>query len=121
MSNEHNLFFQQTETGEAPAHTVPTVRTRQTAPCPGSFSNAVTLVSGDDAIYGITRPKNIGKCPLHIACFDQNGTYIGAFRLDPGVETERIQVPGNTRTIKFGCHKACTGTAVLEYNTPYIS
>lgn len=121
MSNEHTLFFQQTETGETPVYNSATVRTRASAPCPGSFGNAVTLISGDDALNGISRPKNIGKCPLHIACFDQTGTYIGAFKLEPGQTIDWIQVPGNTRTIKFGCHKACTGTAVLEYDTPYIS
>ena len=121
MSNEHSLFFQQTEPGETPVYNSPTVRTSISAPCPGARDNIITLVSGDDAIYGISRPKNIGTCPLHLACYDQNGTFIGGIKLEPGEAMEWFQVPSNTRTIKFGCHKSCTGTAVLEYNTPYIS
>jgi hypothetical protein len=121
MSNEHNLFFQQAETGETPVYSFPTVRTRVSAPCPGRLDNIVTLISGDDAINGISRPKNIGTCALHIACYEQNGTFVGSIKLDPGESLDWFQVPSNTRTIKFGCHKSCSGTAVLEYNTPYIS
>jgi hypothetical protein len=121
MSNEHSLFFQQTEAGEAPVHYAPTVRARVSAPCPGGHDNIITLVSGDDSLNGISRPKNIGTCPLHLACYDQNGTFIGAIKLEPGEGLDWFQVPSNTRTIKFGCHKACTGTALLEYDTPNIS
>lgn len=121
MSNEHNLFFQQTQTGEAPVYNAPTVRTRISAPCPGGLDNIITLVSGDDAINGINRPRNVGSCPLHLACYDLNGTFIGAIKLEPGESLEWFQVPVNTRTVKFGCHKACAGTAVLEYDTPNIA
>lgn len=121
MSNEHNLFFQQTEAGEQPVYGSPTVRTRAKAPCPGQLSNIVTLVSGQDAFNGISRSRNVGTCPLHIACYDASGTFIEALRLEPDEMLNWYQVPSNTRTIKFGCHKACAGTAILEYDTPYIS
>jgi hypothetical protein len=121
MSNEHSLFFQQTEAGEVPVAFAPTVRTRVTAPCPGRIDNIVTLSIGEDARGGISRPRNVGSCPLHLACFDQTGTFIGAIKLEPGEAVEWFQVPGNTHTIKFGCHKNCTGAAVLEYETANIA
>lgn len=121
MSNENSLFLQTADTGGAPVSNAPTVRTRASAPCPGARANIVTLVSGDDARQGILRPKNLGTCPLHLACYDHNGTFIGAVKLEPGEMIQWFQVPANTQTIKFGCHKSCTGTAILEYDTPYIS
>lgn len=121
MSNEHSLFFPQTETGETPVYNYPTVRTRISAPCPGKLDNIITLVSGKDAIYGISRPKNIGTCALHIAFYDQSGAFIGAVKMEPDESHEIIRPPNNTHTIKFGCNRACTGTAVLEYDTPNIS
>ena len=121
MSQEHSLFFQQTETGETPTYTVPTVRTRLSAPCPGKLDNIVTIISGDDARFGIMRPKNVGSCILHVACYDRNGIFIEALRLQPDEAQDRYRVPPNTHSIKIGCHRDCSGTAVLEYDTPYIS
>lgn len=121
MSNEHSLFFQQTEAGDPPVSNAPTVRTRVAAPCPGRLDNIVTLASGEEARYGISRPKNVGTCALHIAWYDQTGTFIGAIKFEPGESFDWFKFPPNTHSVKFGCHKACSGTAVLEYDTPNIA
>lgn len=96
MSHEHSLFFQQTETGELPVSNSPTVRTRVSAECPGRLDNIVTVISGKDAIGGIGRPKNVGNCPLHIAWYDQNGTFLGAIKLEPGETLEGFKFPEKT-------------------------
>ncbi len=99
---------------------VPTIRTRVEAPCPGRHSNLVTLVSGPEAQEKILRPKNVGSCSLHVVYYEKNGTFIGHYTLHPNEQWESMIPPPNAWVTKFGCKKDCSGTAILEYDTPYF-
>ena len=99
----------------------PTVAARVEAPCPGSFENTVVLLRGRDVLDGLKKPRNIGSCKIHIACYDKNGTFIGTYHLVPGEEISFLTFPSNTEVVRMGCAKGCTGTAILEYQTPYIA
>jgi hypothetical protein len=32
-----------------------------------------------------------------------------------------LTFPSNTEVVRLGCAKGCAGTAILEYQTPYIA
>ena len=98
----------------------PTVATQVEAPCPGSFDNTVVLLRGRQVLDGLRKPRNVGSCLIHIACYDKNGTFIGTYHLQPGEQMNFLSFPSNTEVVRFGCDKGCTGTAILEYQTPYI-
>ena len=123
MSNDQYFTFQLADAGESPAQQsdYPTVRVRVEAPCPGLFSNTVSILSGRKVLDGLRHPRNVGTCTLHIACYDQSGTFIGKYTLAPGEQFAFLEFPSNTENVRFGCDKNCSGTAVLEYQSPYIS
>jgi hypothetical protein len=98
----------------------PTVAARVEAPCPGTFENTAVLLRGREVLDGLRKPRNIGSCLIHIACYDKNGTFIGTYHLQPGEEMNYLSFPSNTEVVRFGCDKGCTGTAILEYRTPNI-
>ena len=118
------LRFLQTNIGDEfvplKKYPYPTIRTQVAAPCPGSHENAVTLVSGPEARDMIKRPKNIGTCLLHVVFYEQNGALIGYYSLQPGEEWGSITPPSNAWITKVGCKKDCSGSAILEYDTPYF-
>ena len=99
----------------------PTVATRVAAPCPGTLENTVVLLRGREVLDGLKKLKNIGSCLLHLLCFDSKGTFIGTYHFEPGEEMSYLTFPSNTEVVRLGCAKGCAGTAVLEYQTPYIS
>jgi len=99
----------------------PTVATRVEAPCPGTIENTVVLLRGREGLDGLKKPKNVGSCLIHILCFDSRGTFIGTYHLEPGEQMSFLTFPSNTEVVRFGCAKGCAGTAILEYQTPYIS
>lgn len=121
MSDEH-LRFPLTNVGDAKAEPLgyPTVAARVEAKCPGSFENTVVLLRGKEVLEGLRKPRNIGSCTIHIACYDSSGTFIGTYHLAPGEEINFLSFPSNTEVVRMGCHKNCSGTAILEYQTPYI-
>lgn len=118
------LKFIQTDIGtdfiSLTKYSVPTIRTKVEAPCPGRLSNLVTLVSGPEAQDKILRPKNVGTCILHIVFYQKNGAFIGHYTLQPNEQWDSIIPPPNAWVTKFGCKKDCKGTAILEYDTPYF-
>src|SRR5690348_11459244 len=89
---------------------VPTVRTRIEAPCPGRFENTVVLLRGRQVQDGLRRPKNIGTCLLHIACYDSSGAFIGTFHLAPRESFDSLTFPSNTEVVRMGCDRSCNGT-----------
>ncbi len=123
MSDDQYFTFQVEDAGETPAQKsdYPTVRERVEAPCPGQFSNTVSLLSGRKVLDGLKRPRNVGSCALHIACYDAGGTFIGKYTLAPGASFDFLEFPSNTENVRFGCDRNCSGTAVMEYQSPYIS
>ena len=123
MNNSENFPFQIGNLDEQPAEPLgyPTVRTRVEAECPGSFEKTVVLLRGRDVLDGLKKPRNIGSCKIHIACYDSSGTFIGTYHLAPGEELSFLSFPSNTEVVRFGCAKGCAGTAILEYETPYIA
>ena len=123
MNVKHSLIYPQSDEDSVMASpdSYPTVRTRAEAKCPGRASNIITLVTGEDALFGIKRPKNIGSCSLFIGCFDRSGTRLDSIEIKPGEELAWYRIPSNAYAIKFGCHTECNGTAILEYDTPFIA
>jgi hypothetical protein len=99
----------------------PTVATRVEAPCPGTMENTVVLLRGREVLDGLNKPKNVGSCLIHLLCFDSRGTFIGTYHFEPGEEQSFLTFPSNTEVVRLGCKKGCAGTAILEYQTPYIS
>ena len=123
MQGDEFVRFPLTDLGQEPAEPLgyPTVATRVEAPCPGRFENTVVLLRGREVLEGLKKPRNIGSCTIHIACYDSTGTFIGTYHLAPGEEISFLTFPGNTAVVRMGCHQSCTGTAILEYQTPYIA
>jgi hypothetical protein len=80
----------------------------------------VTLVPGPEACDMIKRPKNVGSCILHVVFYEKNGTFIGHYSLQPGEEWDSMTPPANAWITKVGCRKDCSGSAILEYDTPYF-
>jgi hypothetical protein len=115
--------FPNPDPAEAPAEPLeyPGIRTRVQAPCPGRFENTVVLLVGPDVLQGLRKPKNVGTCLLHIACYDSTGTFIGTYHLQPGQEMSFLTFPSNTDVVRIGCARDCAGTAILEYLDPNIS
>ena len=89
--------------------------------CPGKLENTVVLLRGREVLDGLRKPHNIGSCKIHIACYDKSGTFIGTYHLEPGEQVDFLSFPSNTEVVRLGCQKSCTGTAILEYETPYIA
>ena len=122
MSNGGNFPFRIENLDQPAAEPLgyPTVRTQVEAQCPGSFEKTMVLLRGRDVLDGLKQPRNIGSCTIHIACYDKTGTFIGTYHLAPGEQVSFLSFPSNTEVVRFGCDKGCTGTAILEYQTPYI-
>ncbi len=122
MGHGDNFPFQLDSGDEAPAEqgNYPTVATRVEAPCPGQLANTVVLLRGRSVLDGLKQPHNVGSCRIHIACYDKGGTFIGTYHLEPGEEFSFLDFPSNTDVVRFGCDQGCSGTAILEYQTPYI-
>ena len=95
----------------------PGVLTRVQAPCLGRFENTVVLLRGKYVLQGLKKPKNVGSCLLHIACYDSAGTFIGTYHQ----EMSFLRFPSNTDVVRLGCARDCAGTAVLEYLDPNTS
>jgi len=97
-------------------------RTQVEVPCPGSSDNAVTLVATAwQAAYGISRPKNVGDCPLFLNWEDENGDWPKqGVRLLPGQQIHSYK-PNSGRAVKIlvAASNACYGEGMLEYDTPY--
>ena len=100
----------------------PTVATRVEAPCPGSFENTVVLLRGQEVLDGIIKPRNVGSCKFNILYYsgDTNGSYLGRYDLEPVEERSRLTYPSTAQVVRLGCEVGCSGTAILEYQTPYI-
>ena len=99
----------------------PTVATRVAAPCPGSIENTVVLLRGSEVLDGLKKLKNVGLCLIYLLCFVGKGTFIGTYHFEPGEEMSFLTFPSNTEVVRLGCAKGCAGTAILEYQTPYIA
>ena len=123
MNNGENFPFQigNLDAPKAQPLDYPTVKERVEAECPGSFENTVVLLRGRQVLDGLRKPHNVGSCRIHIACYDSSGTFIGTYHLEPGEQINFLSFPSNTEVVRFGCAKGCTGTAILEYESPYIS
>lgn len=97
-------------------------RTQVEVPCPGSPENAVTLVAtGWQAVYGISRPKNIGSCPLYLNWEDEDGQWHEpGVKLMPGQQIHSYK-PNSGRAVKIlvACSNSCYGDGLLEYDAPY--
>jgi hypothetical protein len=123
MGNGQNFPFQINDLDQPAAEPLgyPTVRTQVEAECPGSFEKTVVLLRGRQVLDGLKEPRNIGSCTIHIACYDKTGTFIGTYHLAPGEKMSFLTFPSNTEVVRMGCDKGCSGTAILEYQTPYIA
>lgn len=123
MDNGQNFPFQIENSDQPAAEPLgnPTVRTQAEAECPGSYEKTVVLLRGRQVLDGLKEPRNIGSCKIHIACYDRTGTFIGTYNLEPGEKIDFLKFPSNTEVVRLGCEKGCSGTAILEYQTPYIS
>lgn len=111
--NEEKVSNQQTEFAS--------FREKRYAPCPGKHDNLVTISAGKRANKGLSRPKNVGTCSLHIAYYDKNGAFLGHHTLKSKEQANNLETPINTHVIKFGCSKNCSGTAILEIDVINIA
>lgn len=96
-------------------------RIRVKVPCPGSPRNAVTLVATDwQAVYGISRPKNVGECALYLNWVDKDGDWGDqSVRLLPGEEIYSYKPDsGRAVKIKVAGNIHCYGEGLLEYDSP---
>lgn len=87
--------------------------------CPGSRESAVVLAVYPATIMGVGNPKNLGDCPLSIAAEDSNGRLLRPnLALYPGQSQLRFSPPAGTHRILVAGFTDCTGSAILEYDTP---
>lgn len=120
--NVKSVFFQTNLDEETVPTETLTLRGQIKAPCPGSKTNTVSLAIGEKANqFSLGRPKNIGTCEAYILFYDQTGTYLSHYVLQPGEEISGIYPPSNTFYVKFGCSPKCGGTAILEYDVTDIA
>jgi hypothetical protein len=102
-------------------------RTSVSAPCPGTSSNYVVIISSDwQCSFGIANPVNTGTCPIYLNGLDANGNTISRLpdgtmadlRLNPGDWKFRYLPPDGSVQVVLSCDKYCNGVATLEYDTP---
>ncbi len=99
-------------------------RTHVEISCHGSSPNAVTLTATDwQTAYGVSRPKNVGECPLYLNWVDKDGDWErdDVVKLPPGEEIYAYR-PKSDRAakIKVAAANNCYGEGWQENDTPYF-
>ena len=87
--------------------------------CPGTKANSKVIVgTAWQCRYGVANPANTGDCPLFLVALGEDGKAIEDQRLDPGESIAKYVPPAETVKIMAACSKACSGEAVLEFDSP---
>ena len=88
--------------------------------CPGTQTNSVFITQTDwQSRYGVGHPANTGDTDLLITALDENNSAIDDVRLAPGQSLPWYTPPSGTVSILAVGPNNCSGTPVLEYDTPY--
>lgn len=95
-------------------------RIRYKAKCPGTKENLVTIGWGGG--YGFKNVENLGSCTIYICLYDDTGTSLGCYDIEPGGFRSYLAGTSNTAIVKFGCDPECGGSdAIIEFDAPLNS
>lgn len=87
---------------------------------PGSLASAITIAVAPWCMYGIGNPSNVGDCPLSMGGLDERGRILQPhIWLNPGESKSWWGPPEGSSRLVVCAYSNHTGTAILEYDTPY--
>ena len=91
--------------------------------CPGTRDTTTVLLSNDlDSSYGLRTLSATGDCPVFVVALGADGSTLQDLQVTPGdAPIPQYIPPAGTARIVAVCHNDCSGSAVLEYDTPMVA
>lgn len=91
--------------------------------CPGTRDTSAVLLGNElDASYGLRTLSATGECPVFVVALGPGDSPLEDLKVTPGESPIPEYIPpAGTARVVAACANDCTGSAVLEYDTPMVA